>query len=177
MELVMLNELANSFPRFTLLARQHQLRHVLPPVTDSDIALIEEQLALPLPETYKALLRCARGFWLKGGLIQFGSQHPFVHDFPSFDSLTPQQRELVAFKGGPWPPASQGMLCFAEFFMEADGDQVLFDTAAGLIAGEYPIMYWAHESRPPSVRQLAASFKEFMETFLEYPEFNQDDGE
>jgi hypothetical protein len=32
------------------------------------------------------------------------------------------------------------MLCFAEFFMEADGDQVLFDVSKGLINGEYPIV-------------------------------------
>jgi hypothetical protein len=109
-----------------------------------------------------------------GGVVQFGSQHPFVHDFPPFASLTPPQRQVVALKGGSWPPASQGMLCFAEFFMEADGDQVLFDTSRGLVGGEYPIMYWAHEGRPPSVRKLADSFGEFMQGFLEYPEFNQD---
>jgi hypothetical protein len=73
------------------------------------------------------------------------------------------------------PPASQGMLCFAEFFMEADGDQVLFDVADGLVSGEYPIMYWAHEGPSPSLHKLADGFAEFMETFLEYPEFRQED--
>jgi hypothetical protein len=106
-----------------------------------------------------------------GGVVQFGSQHPFVHDFPPLDALNPQQKRMFALKGGPWPPASQGMLCFAEFFMEADGDQVLFDTSQGPVDGEYPIMYWAHEDRPPSVRQLASSFSGFMEGFLEYPAF------
>jgi hypothetical protein len=127
-----------------------------------------------LPHSYKALLGCARGFWLMGGVVQFGSQHPFFHDFPPLELLTLPQRRVVEMKGGAWPPASQGMLCFAEFFMEADGDQVLFDVARGLVNGEYPIMYWAHEGQPPDVRKLADTFVEFMETFLEYQEFHRE---
>jgi hypothetical protein len=57
------------------------------------------------------------------------------------------------------PPASHGMLCFAEFFMEAEGDQVLLDFSGGLRGGEYPIYYYAHGARPPSVRKLADSFE------------------
>jgi hypothetical protein len=151
----MLKAAAKLFPRFARAARARHLEHVLPPATTADVAALEQRLRLPLPELYKALLQCARGFWLMGGVVQFGSQHPFVHDFPPLASLTAQQRQVVAMKGGPWPPASQGMLCFAEFFMEADGDQVLFDTSKGLVGGEYAIMYWAHESRPPAVRELA----------------------
>jgi hypothetical protein len=173
MEARMLEAAATLFPRFARAARRRELEHVLPGATATVVAALEQQLGLPLPESYKKLLQCARGFWLMGGVVQFGPQHPFVHDFPPLESLTPQQRQVVAFKGGPWPPASQGMLCFAEFFMEADGDQVLFDTSGGLVGGEYPIMYWAHEGRPPSVRQLAGSFGEFMEGFLAYPGFRQ----
>lgn len=169
----MLEVVAKLFPRFVRAARGRHLENILPPATATDIEALEAELGLPLPESYKALLRCARGFWLKGGVVQFGSQHPFVHDFPPLESLTPQQRRVVAQKGGPWPPASQGMLCFAEFFMEADGDQVLFDTSRGLVGGEYPIMYWAHDERPPSVRQLASSFSEFMEEFLTYTSFQE----
>lgn len=172
-EAQMLKAAAKLFPRFARAAatRRRHLEHVLPPATADEVAALEQELGLPLPESYKALLQCARGFWLMGGVVQFGSQHPFVHDFPPLASLTPQQCRVVEKKGGPWPPASQGMLCFAEFFMEADGDQVFFDTSRGLVGGEYPIMYWAHEGRPPSVRQLAGSFGEFMEEFLAYPAF------
>ena len=169
----MIEAAAKVFPRFAHAARLHDLEHVLPPATLDDIVALERRLGLPLPESYKALMRCARGFWLMGGVIQFGLDHPFFHDFPPLETLTPQQQRVVALKGGTWPPASQGMLCFAEFFMEADGDQVLFDTRRGLVDGEYPIMYWAHEGRPPSVRQLAGSFGEFMEGFLAYPAFSQ----
>jgi hypothetical protein len=169
----MLDTVAKLFPRFARLAADRELEHVLPPATDADVTALQRQLGLQLPKSYQALLRCARGFWLMGGVVQFGTQHPFVHDFPPLESLNPQQRRMVDLKGGPWPPASQGMLCFAEFFMEADGDQVLFDTRRGLVGGEYPIRYWAHEGRPPSVRLLAESFAEFMEAFLAYPAFEQ----
>lgn len=169
----MLEKVAKLFPRFARAAatRRCHLEHVLPPATVEDLAALENKLGLPLPESYMSLLQCARGFWLLGGRVQFGPQHPFVHDFPPLESLTAQQRRVVEVKGGPWPPASQGMLCFAEFFMLADGDQVLFDTSRGLIDGEYPIRYWAHEARPPSVMQIAKSFSDLMDGFLAYPEF------
>ena len=169
----MLEAMAKLFPRFAraAAARRRQLENVLPPATADEVAALEQGWGLSLPESYKALLGCARGFWLMGGVVQFGSQHPFVHDFPPLASLTPVQQRVVALKGGPWPPASQGLLCFAEFFMEANGDQVLFDTRGGLVAGEYPVVYWAHEARPPAVRLLAGSFGEFMEGFLSYPAF------
>ncbi len=167
----MFDAIAKQFPRFAQLAADRHLENILPPATTFDVAALEQRLGLCLPESYKSLLMCARGFWLMGGVVQFGSQHPFVHDFPPLEELTAQQRRVVALKGGSWPPPSQGMLCFAEFFMEADGDQVLFDTSRGLMGGEYPIMYWAHEDRPPSVSQLGRSFNEFMECFLEYEAF------
>jgi hypothetical protein len=93
------------------------------------------------------------------------------------EKLTPQQRQVVARKGGGWPPASQGMLCFAEFFMEGDGDQVLWDVSHGLRGGEYPIYYYAHEARPPSVRKLAESFESWLGEFLCYREFDSEDEE
>ena len=116
-----------------------EIEQILPPASDIEIGELERRLGVPLPESYKRLLRCARGFWLLGGIIQFGSQHPFYHDFPPLEQLTPPQRKMLERKGGGWPPPSQGMLCFAEFFMEADGDQVLWDVSSGLLADDYPI--------------------------------------
>ena len=169
-----LRRMTAAFPR--LAARlgdgsAHCLDHVEPPATDEELRQLERTVGIPLPESYKTLLRCGRGFWLLGGVVQFGPQHPFFHDFPPLDNLTPVQRKAVERKGGAWPPPSQGMLCFAEFFMEADGDQVLFDVSKGLIGGEYPVMYYAHEESPPTVRTLATGFGEFMEEFLDYPGF------
>ena len=59
--------------------------------------------------------------------------------------------------------------------MEADGDQVLWDVSGGLRAGEYPIFYYAHEARPPSVRKLADSFETWLGEFLSYGEFARED--
>jgi len=167
--------------RFPVFARQLEsglgepLEEVLPPLADSEIEDLERQLAVPLPGSYKNFLRCARGLWLMGGVVQMSKGHPFFHDFPKLEELTQQQRDMVAMKGGDWPPPSQGMLCFAEFFMMADGDQVLFDVSGGLVNGEYPVLYYDHESRPPTVRKLADSFDQWLNEFLEYDEFEGED--
>ncbi len=179
MERRFLERLTLAFPKFAAKlgdGSHHILEHVQPPATENELEALEQTLGTPLPEAYKTLLRCGRGYWLFGGVVQFGSQHPFFHEFELIESLSPTQQMAVQRKGGRWPPPSQGMLCFAEFFMEADGDQVLFDVSKGLVDGEYPVMYYAHEESPPTVRQLATGFRVFLEGFLDYPAF-QPDGE
>lgn len=161
------------FPKFANLAPKFELEQVLPGASLEEIAQIEADVGVSLPESYKSLLQSSRGFWLMGGVVQFGEQHPFAHEFQPIESLSPSQQAVIRRKGGSWPPPSNGMLCFAEFFMEADGDQVLFDTSQGLVNGEYPVVYYSHDARPPSVRRLASSFSEFMEEFLEYEAFEQ----
>jgi hypothetical protein len=168
----MLEQTKSLFPRFTELAPKFELEQVLPGASSSEVAEIESEVGVPLPESYKRMLQCARGFWLMGGVVQFGRQHPFTHEFPPFGTLPPQRQAAIRRRGGVWPPPSNGMLCFAEFFMEADGDQVLFDTSKGLVDGEYPVVYYAHEDSPPSVRLLAPSFGDFMEEFLQYEAFH-----
>jgi hypothetical protein len=170
-----LKQLALSFPNLAAKlgdGSAYLLEQVEPPATVEELRELEQSLGKALPESYKSLLRCGRGFWLLGGLVQFGIGHPFFHDFEPLEKLTPIQRQMVQRKGGQWPPPSQGMLCFAEFFMEADGDQVLFDVSKGLVNGEYPVMYYAHEYSPPSVRILSNGFQDFIETFLDYPAFS-----
>src|SRR5438093_629184 len=80
--------LRSDFPRFAAGARNAEMEHVLPPATELDLQREEQLLGVTLPETYKRLLRCTRGFWLLGGVIQLGSQHPFFHQFPSLSELT-----------------------------------------------------------------------------------------
>jgi hypothetical protein len=138
------------------------LDEVQPPATDLGLEALERSLGIPLPESYKSLLRCGRGFWLLGGAVQFSPGHPYFHRFEPVEKLPPLQRAAVERHGGRWPPPSHGMLCFADFFMEADGDQVLFDVSGGLTGGEYPVMYYAHEGNPPSVRRLADGFRGFL---------------
>jgi len=159
--------LKDEFPEFAaaLAGRPEEpylVENVLPPATEVDIQALEADLGVPLPTSYKRLLRLCRGFWLSGGVVQLGPQHPFFHDFPPLAKLSPQQRQVVKRRGERWPPPSQGMLCFAEYFVEADGDQALWDVSQGLQGGEYPVYYYAHEGSPASVRQIAATFSEWL---------------
>lgn len=173
-----LARLATAFPDFASKlgdGSAYQLEHVQPPVSAGDIHAMQRSLGVTLPESYKSLLRCGRAFWLFGGVVQFGTGHPFFHDFPPLDGLTPSQQGAVRRNGGWWPPPSQGMLCFAEFSMEADGDQLLFDVSGGPGGHEYPVMYYDHESTPASVRRLASTFPQFLAEFLDYPQFARRD--
>jgi hypothetical protein len=150
------------------------IENVLDPASTKDIAKLERKLGIPLPVSYKAFLECTRGFWAMGGVVQLSAHHPFFHDFPPLKKLTKVQKNVVMQRGGHWPPPSQGMLCFAEFFMKADGDQVLFDISKGLVNGEYPVFYYAHEDTPPSVRKIADSFEQWLTEFLEYDAFQNE---
>lgn len=160
-----MNRLRAEFPFFVekVTARPDaDPENILEGLTELNLSELESRLRLQLPNSYKRFLRCTRGLRLFGGAVQFGAEHPFVHDFPPLNELTPQQRTVVRARGSEWPPPSQGMLCFAEYFLEADGDQVLFDTRGGLVEGEYPVVYYSHESRPPRVRRVAVSFEQWL---------------
>jgi len=163
----MIDQLKSKFPMFISkieLSDEANPENILPGVTEKEIEKLESQLGIQLPESYKRFIEATRGFWLFGGSVQFGSQHPFVHDFPKLEELSSSQRKVLKVKGGVWPPPSQGMLCFAEYFRDADGDQVLFDVSEGLVNGEYPVMYYSHESHPPTIERLANSFTEWLNT-------------
>lgn len=129
--------LSDLFPRFQRLATQAEPEHVLPGRAADELA--QTPTGIPLPTSYK----------------QFLSRHP------PLEALTAQQRSVVAARGGCWPPPSDGMLCFAEYFLEADGDQVLFKIDLGLHNDEYPVYYYAHEG--PSIRKVADGFAEWLE--------------
>ena len=161
-------KLKNNFPSFyskLTSTEDTDIEEILTGLTDDEIKEQEESLNIKFPESYKIFLKHSAGFWLFGGAVQFGSEHPFFHDFPPYESFTAQQQNMIKMKGGPWPPASHGMLCFAEYFKDADGDQVLFDVKNGLINGEYPVMYYSHDDRPPSVTKIADSFEEFLNEY------------
>lgn len=159
-------QLRDEFPEFYRLVQSGQgepVEEVLPGASETEVKEIEQGLGVALPSSYKAFLRCCRGVWLSGGAVQFGQQHPFFHDFPA----------------GVSSP-SQGMLCFGEFFREGDGDQVLFDVSGGMKDDEYPVMYYAHENHPPTVKPLAPSFRQWLTEFLKNEEFadeDQDEGD
>lgn len=151
------------------------IEHVRPGASAAELDTLEAQLGVALPPSYRAFLKCTRGLCLFGGGVQMSNVHPFFHEFEPLASLNPAQQSAVRARGGMWPPPSDGMLCFAEFSMEADGDQVLFDVTRRAADGECPVMYYAHETSPPSVRELAPTFRAWLEQFLEYPEFCVED--
>jgi len=169
--ITLLDSLEKRFPTFSKCLRNGfgaPIEQILPAARQSDLDRLERELGVKLPVSYREFLACTRGLWLFGGVIQMSSGHPFFHEFDPFSKLTPAQQQFVKVRGGSWPPPSNGMLCFAEFFMEADGDQVLFDVKKGLLNGEYPVFYYAHEATPPSVRLIAHSFEEWLNEFPDY---------
>lgn len=158
-----LKNLKADFPKFVSKVRgDADPEEILPAATESELKKEEKLLKVPLPLSYKRFLSAYRGFWLFGGSVQFGSQHPFFHNFQKLEELSDAQKRVVEMKGGGWPPPSEGMLCFAEYFRDADGDQVLFDISEGLKNGEYPVFYYSHESRPPTVTKIADSFEDWL---------------
>lgn len=167
----MFNDLKTYFPNFWKNIEKLDIEDELDAITEEGILELEKNLGIVLPPSYKQFLLCTQGFEAFGGMVQLGEQHPFFHKFKSLNELTPQQQKMVKQKGGIWPPPSNGMLCFAEFFMEADGDQVLFDVSQKDENGEYPVYYYAHDSRPPEVRKIAGSFGQWLNEFPDYKEF------
>ncbi len=167
--------LENNYTDFYNKRKQIDLEELKSGLSDSDIDSLEKKLDTKLPNSYKEFLKCCGGFWAFGGSVQLDSQHPFKHDFKPFDSLTVQQQKIVKQRGGIWPPPSNGMICFGEFFMVADGDQVLFDISKGLVNGEYPIYYYSHETNPPTVRKIANNFEQWLTEFPDYEEFEIED--
>jgi len=114
---------------------------LLPPVSVEEIDTLEAEVGVPLPTSYREFLGIARGILLMGGEVS-------MYDTGLF------------FRPEPLPGA--GMLCFADFWMEDDGGQVLFDVRAGLNGDEeYPVLYYAHDV--PAVTPLAASFRDWLE--------------
>jgi hypothetical protein len=109
--------------------------------------MLEHTLGLPLPESLKTLLRVSQHIQLEG----FDLGHLFFHE----------QREQL-------PGPSDGMLCFAEYWLEADGDQMLIDPR-DLPADDPPVYYYAHSV--PEVRPLGQSFSAWLESLGRSPLF------
>ena len=156
-------DFSRTFPTFSSMLPDAEPEHILPARSADALAKLERSLGVALPVTYKRFLQTCGGLWLKGGAVQMASNHPFFHDFPAFEQMTAERQSAIRQRGGGWPPPSQGMLCFAEYFLEADGDQVLFDVSGGLVDGEYPVCYYAHEASPVRVTRVAESFAEWIE--------------
>ena len=148
----MTENLILQFPKFAANSDKIDIEYELDPLTDQEIGKLEKDLNIELPASYKRFLKCTKGFFPFGGSVQMSETHPFFH------------------KTGP----TSGMLCFAEFFMEGDGDQVLFDVTQKVGNCEYPVYYYDHEDKPPSVRKIANNFEQWLSEFPNYECFNEE---
>jgi hypothetical protein len=142
-----INALAGHFPRFArfLKANLDEVDQCKPGLDDAALARLEQDLGLRLPGAYRTFLRCAREV-VVGDTLQITSAHPFVHD-----------SARVALP-------TQGMLCIGEYWLDADGDQVLFDLRkefAPDTADDPPVLYYDHGR--PAVRPIANSFTAWIE--------------
>ncbi|MEE1811980.1 SMI1/KNR4 family protein [Streptomyces sp. BE133] len=135
--------LSARFPRFAgfLAAGPDEIEHCRPGLDEAAMARLEDSLGLRLPAAYRDFLRCAREVTV-GDTLQMTSIHPFVQDSVS-----------VALP-------SQGMLCIAEYWWEADGDQVLFDVREDA-SDDPPVLYYAPAKR--RVRVIADCFTAWVE--------------
>ena len=78
------------YPTFSTLLPNSEPENVLPVRSPDELAELEQAVGVALPTSYKRFLEACGGLWLLGGNIQMGPQHPFIHDFPNFEDLTPR---------------------------------------------------------------------------------------
>ena len=75
-EITMLQELKPDFPEFVEKIERFEDAvpgEILAGATPTELAELEGQLGIALPGSYKRFLQAARGFWLFGGAVQFGT--------------------------------------------------------------------------------------------------------
>jgi hypothetical protein len=127
------------FPKFTRwLKRQLEEAdgELKPGASEAKIAAQEQVLGIALPGVYRRFMAASSEVNLDGFRLSLASA--FFH---------------------PAAP-SEGLLCIADYFWQADGDQVLIDPAhCG--QDDPPVFYYDHET--PEVRPLAKSFTAWVE--------------
>jgi hypothetical protein len=145
-----LRALGEPFPRFArFLKRRVENIDVLDgPASEEEIDAAERSLGTPLPIACRRFFLCARVLNLDG--FSIGLNDVFPH------------------------PASIGAqspaLCIAEYWLEADGDQVLVESHPQP-ASDPPVYYYAHAEG--KVRKLAASFTDWIEALPRSPVFKE----
>jgi hypothetical protein len=134
------------FPLFGKFLRSNsaRMREMSNPASAEDMIAIQAHLGFDLPEAYVRLLRCVRTLAV-GDTLRLALTHPFIHR-----SKSPQTQ-------------TDGMLCIADFWIEADGDQALIDVTTHTGA-DPPVLYYAHESTGSKVRKIADRFTDWIES-------------
>lgn len=128
--------LAADFPKFARLLKKRiqEVDHLDEPATEADLLALERSLGVPLPAVYRRFLACTRG--VRIGSLSLGLDEPYPH------------------------PAG---LCIAEYWLEADGDQVLLEFPPTQLP-DPPVYYYAHAAVPPGARPLAPSLTAWLES-------------
>jgi hypothetical protein len=143
-----LKSLEGLFPKFARFLRRRagDVDQIDEPATDSEISAIENALGVPLPQTFKQLLNVTRELHMNA--LSLGVEQVFRHP---------------AEVGGP-----TGSICIADYWLEADGDQVLVEYRPDPLP-DPPVFYYAHEQG--SARPLASRLTEWIESLSRSPIF------
>jgi len=136
-----IDALAADFPKLARFLRSHRddIESMRPGGGEAELG--ELARGVPLPAAYRTFLSHTREL-VVGDTLRLTDDHPFV---------------VVSTKVAL---PTDGMVCFGEYWLEADGDQVLFDLRNGS-TDDPPVLYYAHGRR--TVEQAAASFTQWVE--------------
>jgi len=137
---------AHQFPKFArfLKRREGDIERLEGPATEQEIAAWERSFGVALPDAVRRFLLCTKGLTLPG--LSLGQAEVFPHP------------GVIADVGNSKPT-----ICIGEYFLEADGDQVLIERTAES-ADDRPVYYYAHSESPPAVRRLAKTFTAWIES-------------
>jgi hypothetical protein len=140
---------------------------------------LQDSLGIYLPDSYKDLLRRAKGFSFLSGVATIGRYHYFP-DFEPFEAGSFERGGMIQISGG-WPPPPKSVLHFGAFSSPPEAGDLLFDARQGLQGGEYPILYCEHksescgliEAKGQTVRTIASNFPELLDRFFDFEEFQR----
>ena len=157
MDIDLLERLRPHFPQFVafLQSEDADIEDILPPLSPDQITALGRQHDVELPLSFKTFLGCMGGFRAMGDLLHLDAANLFIVSFPTYPNGKLK-------RGQTWLPPAEGMLCFADYWLYNDGDQLLFEVGRGLVDGEYPVFYYNHSAG--SVQRVADSFGGWLET-------------
>jgi len=146
-----LSSLGDSFPKFArfLKKRVGDIDRLEGPASESEIEMIEEGLGVPLPAVFKQFLRCTKALSLDAltlGLDQI-RRHPALIDDP---------------------PSGKETICIGEYWLDADGDQVLLEYCTQPVRDPV-VYYYGHSAGTRTARKLAATFSGWIEALPRSP--------
>jgi hypothetical protein len=147
--------LAVSFPKFArfLKKRASDIDRLEEPATGQEILSVEKSLGVPLPIACKHFFGSTKNLGLDG--FSIGLENVFQHS--------------AVIDGQPLETKT---ICIAEYWLEADGDQVLV-AQSPQPPDDPPVYYYAHSARENKTRKLAPSFIGWIESLPRSPVFRK----